>query len=85
MTVADLFLMYNSQLLGDLEQRISSLGEGSRSMAAQVSFVGFTHTTLGLILAGEAFSSPTNCQVLVWVLSYAIDNQVSSIPDFSHL
>jgi hypothetical protein len=31
--------MYDSQLLGDLEERINSLGEGSRSMAAQVRFL----------------------------------------------
>jgi hypothetical protein len=30
--------MHYSQLLGDLEERIQSLGEGSRSMAAQVVF-----------------------------------------------
>jgi hypothetical protein len=31
--------MYDSQLLGNLEERVNALGEGSRSMAAQVTLL----------------------------------------------
>jgi hypothetical protein len=48
MVGANPFLMCNSQLLGDLEDRIQSLGEGSRSMATQVTLLSGGFMTLRL-------------------------------------
>jgi hypothetical protein len=75
MTVLEpVFLIYDSQLLGDLEERINSLGQGSRSMAAQVMFFSRGSFPCCVILkwtsTGEALSSPTDGQVVVWILKF---------------